>query len=156
MHNTQPDSLLMSVTVVMIAVGRGGACHRRRRVRAQYRDRSARVAGLAARLSDVASLELERAGLDLTFVRAGNDWLVGTKGKLSRPTPARSAASCSALADMTFVEPKTRSPTLYPRLEVEDPGKGKSTLVTIKDQAGADIAAADHRQAPLRSAWRGQ
>jgi Domain of unknown function (DUF4340) len=94
---------------------------------------------LAVRLGDVASVEVRRTGLDLTFVRDGYHWLVAQKsnypadaGKLRRVV--------LGLADMTLVEPKTSKPDLYPRLEVEDPGKGKSALVTIKDKAGADIA----------------
>jgi len=94
---------------------------------------------LAGRLGDVASVAVQRNGLDLTFVRDGDNWLVAQKsdypadaGKIRR--------TVLALADMTLVEPKTSKPDLYPRLEVEDPGKGKSTLVAIKDNAGADIA----------------
>ena len=70
--------------------------------------------------------------------------------------PARSAGSCWRLADMTLVEPKTDKPDLYPRLEVEDPGKGKSTLVTIKDKSGADIARLIVGKRALRPARRRQ
>ena len=94
--------------------------------------------GLAARLGEVATVEIRRAGLDLTVRRDGNNWLVEQKsgypadaGKIRRVV--------LALADMTLVEPKTAEPALYPRLGVEDPGHGKSTLVVIKDKSGADI-----------------
>ena len=94
--------------------------------------------GLAPRLADVASVEIRRTGLDLTFVRNGNGWRVeqksgypGDGGKIRRVV--------LALADMTLVEPKTAELALYPRLGVEDPGHGKSTLVVIKDKSGADI-----------------
>jgi len=41
---------------------------------------------------------------------------------------------------MLLVEPKTQQPEFYPRLDVEDPGNGKSTLVTLKDKSGATLA----------------
>jgi Domain of unknown function (DUF4340) len=94
---------------------------------------------LAGRLGDVASVEIRRAGLDLSFFRAGNDWLVAQKSNYPADS-GKVRRIVLALADMTLVEPKTSKPDLYPRLQVEDPGKGKSTLVTIKDKAGADIA----------------
>jgi hypothetical protein len=95
--------------------------------------------GLAAKLGDVASIEVRRAGLDLTFVRDGNEWLATQKGNYPADA-AKIRRVVLALPDMTLVEPKTSKPDLYPRLQVEDPGKGKSTLVTIRDKSGADIA----------------
>ena len=43
------------------------------------------------------------------------------------------------LADLAFVEPKTKKPDLYPRLELEDADKkgAKSTLVTVSDDKGS-------------------
>ncbi len=101
-------------------------------------DRTA-LPGLADKLAEVASVAVRRTGLDLTFVRDGNAWLVAQKGDY----PAASGKIpriVLALADMTLVEPKTREPDLYPRLEVEDPGRGKSTLVTLRDKSSAVLA----------------
>ena len=57
------------------------------------------------------------------------------------PRPAaKSARSYWRVADMTLVEPMTRRPDLYSRLEVEDPGKGKSTLLTLKGKSGTVLA----------------
>jgi Domain of unknown function (DUF4340) len=94
---------------------------------------------LSARLGDVASVEVQRTGLDLTFVRDGDNWLVAQKSNYPAD-PGKIRRIVLALADMTLAEPKTSKPGLYPRLEVEDPGKGKSTLVAIKDKSEADIA----------------
>ena len=94
---------------------------------------------LSARLGDVATVEVRRTGLDLTFVRDGDNWFVAQKSNYPADS-GKIRRIVLALADMTLVEPKTGKPGLYPRLEVEDPGKGKSTLVTIKDKSGADIA----------------
>jgi Domain of unknown function (DUF4340) len=94
---------------------------------------------LAQRLGDVTSVEIRRTGLDLTFVREGENWLALQKGNY--PADAGKVRRVVlALADMILVEPKTREAALYPRLDVEDPGQGKSTLVVVKDKSGADLA----------------
>ena len=131
-------TLLMSATVAMVivaaaalATGGAGVSHAAPDQRA--------LPALATDLGDVASVEVRRTGLDLTFVRDGDKWLVAQKSKYPADA-AKVRRVVLALADMTLVEPKTSEPALYPRLEVEDPGKGKSTLVTVKNKAGADIA----------------
>jgi hypothetical protein len=95
---------------------------------------------LAAELGEVGTVELKRQDLDVTFRRKGEDWLVEQKG--GYPADAGKVRQVVlALADMTLVEPKTREPKLYPRLEVEDPGKGKSALVSLSGQKGEKIGA---------------
>jgi hypothetical protein len=130
--------LLGSITVVMVvlavvALATGGHGD----VRAGADERA--LPTLAARLDQIGSVEIRRAGLDLAFVRDGADWLTAQKDNYPADA-AKVRRVVLALADMTLVEPKTAEPRLYPRLAVEDPGKGKSTLVTIKDKSGADIA----------------
>jgi Domain of unknown function (DUF4340) len=94
---------------------------------------------LAGKLGDVASVAVERAGLNLTFVRHGEKWLVAQKGDY--PADAGKVRRIVlAMADMSLVEAKTQKPDLYPRLEVDDPGKDKSTLVTLDDKSGAALA----------------
>lgn len=130
--------LLMAATIVMVvvaavALGTGG--HSSSQAGGDQRV----LPGLAGKLGDVASVEVRRADLDLTFVHDGNDWLV--KQKSNYPADgAKIRRIVLALSDMTLVEPKTSKADLYPRLQVEDQGKGKSTLVTIKDKSGADLA----------------
>lgn len=93
---------------------------------------------LAAELGEVGTVGVKRQDLDLTFRRKGEDWLVEQKGDY--PADAGKVRQMVlALADMTLVEPKTREARLYPRLEVEDPGKGKSVLVTLSDKNGKSI-----------------
>jgi hypothetical protein len=130
--------LLMSATVVMVvlaavALATGGTSG------SQAGSDERAVPALAARLGDVASVEIQRAGLDLTFVRDGDNWVTVQKSNYPADA-AKVRRAVLALADMNLVEPKTREPALYPRLQVEDPGKGKSTLVTIKDKSGSDLA----------------
>ena len=95
---------------------------------------------LAAKLGDITSVGLVRQGVRLDFVREGNDWLVTEKGNYPAAAP-KIRRIALALADLTLVERMTREPKLYPRLAVEDPGKGKSTLVTLKDKSGTTLAA---------------
>lgn len=96
--------------------------------------------GLAAKLGDVTAIGVARKGLRLDFVREGNDWLDTDKGNYPAVAPKLRRIAL-ALANMTLVERKTREAKLYPRLDVEDPGKGKSALVTLKDKSGATLAA---------------
>ncbi len=130
--------LLMAATVAMVVLAAVALATAGHGVSHAGPDQRA-LPGLAQKLGDVASVEVQRAGLDLTFMRAGDGW--GVTQKANYPADAaRLRRVVLALSDMTLVEPKTRKPELYPRLQVEDPGKGKSTLVTIKDKSGADLA----------------
>ncbi len=94
---------------------------------------------LAGKLSEVASVGLKRGGLELTFVHDGDGWLVVEKGNY--PAAAGKVRQIVlGMADLALVEPKTQKADLYPRLDVDDPGKGKSTLVTLKGKSGAAFA----------------
>jgi len=94
---------------------------------------------LAANLGDVGSVGIKRNALSLTFVRDGDNWLVTEKANY--PAAAGKVRQIVlAMADLLLVEPKTRQVESYPRLDVEDPGGGKSTLVTLKDKSGATLA----------------
>jgi Domain of unknown function (DUF4340) len=98
----------------------------------------AAVPDLAGKLGEVAWVELKRSGLELTFVHDGDGWLVVEKGNY--PAAAGKVRQIVlGMADLALVEPKTQKADLYPRLEVDDPGKGKSTLVTLKGKSGAAL-----------------
>jgi Domain of unknown function (DUF4340) len=96
---------------------------------------------LAARLGDVVSVTVSRNGTTMTLIRDGDNWLVAEKGNYPANV-AKISQIVRAMADLTLVEPKTQNPDLYPRLEVEDPGNGKSALVAVKDKSGGDLAQA--------------
>ncbi len=98
----------------------------------------AALPGLAGKLGEAASVVVKRSGLELTFVRDGDGWLVVEKGNY--PAAGKVRQIVLGMADLALVEPKTQKADLYPRLEVDDPGKGKSTLVTLKDKSGAALA----------------
>lgn len=97
--------------------------------------------GLADKVGRVASVAVRRAGLDLTFVRQGDAWLVQQNGGYPAAR-GKIRQIVLAVADMTLAEPMTRRPDLYSRLQVEDPGtgKGKSTLLTLKGKSGTMLA----------------
>jgi hypothetical protein len=94
---------------------------------------------LAAKLGEVASIGIKRNALSLTFMRDGDNWFVAEKGNY--PAAAGKVRQIAlAMADAEFVEPKTKKAEFYQRLDVEDPGSGKSTLVTLKDKSGGTLA----------------
>ena len=99
----------------------------------------AALPALAGRLGEVDSVGLKRSGLELTFVRDGDGWFVAEKGNYPA-APGKVRQIVLGMADLALVEPKTQKADLYPRLEVDDPGKGKSTLVTLKDKSGVQLA----------------
>jgi hypothetical protein len=95
---------------------------------------------LTSRLADVAGVDLRRSDLKATFRRDGERWLVAERGDYPANS-SRVRQLVLALSELTLVEPKTERPALYPRLDVEDPGTGKSSLVTLKDKAGKSLGA---------------
>jgi hypothetical protein len=94
---------------------------------------------LASRLGDLAWVGLTRGKTRADFAQVGGSWLVVEKGNY----PAASGKlrqMLLALADLTLIEPKTRRPELFGRLDVDDPGNGKATLVAVQDRTGAKVA----------------
>jgi hypothetical protein len=94
---------------------------------------------LATRLGDVASVTVLRNGSTVTLIRDGDSWLVAEKGNYPA-NASKISQIVLAMADLTLVEPKTQKAELYPRLEVEEPGNGKSALVSVKEKSGAPLA----------------
>ena len=89
------------------------------------------------RLDTVARIAFIHGDARATLVRAGDQWSVEEKGGY----PANAVKvhqTLLGLGELAFVEPKTRKPDLYPRLELDDPDKAgaKSTLVTVSDDKG--------------------
>ncbi len=95
--------------------------------------------GFADRLGEVASVNVSRDGFSGTFVRDGDNWLAADKGNYPA-AGAKISQIVRSMADLTLVEPKTQRPELYPRLQVEDPGNGKSALVSVEDKSGKPLA----------------
>ncbi len=103
---------------------------------------------VASGLDGVARVALVTGGVKTTLVRQGNDWTVEERG-FYRADGDKMHKALLGLADLTYVEPKTRKPDLYPRLELDDADKpgAKSTLVTLSDAQGSllgEIIAGKH------------
>lgn len=104
---------------------------------------------LTQHANDVARLTLVHGESKTTLQHKGDQWLIEEKsGYPADPTKVHQALL--GLAELRYVEAKTRKPDLYPRLEVEDAGKkdAKSTLVTASTEKGdllGEIIAGKHR-----------
>jgi hypothetical protein len=122
---------LVLLAIVALATGDRGVS------RAEPGERA--FSALAAKLGDVASVTILRNGSTVTLIRDGDSWLVADKGNYSA-NAGKISKIVLAMADLTLVEPKTQKADFYPRLDVEEPGKGKSTLVSVKDKSGATLA----------------
>ena len=122
---------LVVLAVVAIATGDRGVS------RAAPGERA--LPALATKLDDIGAVGIKHGALSLTFVRDGDNWLVAEKGNY--PAAAGKVRQIVlAMTDLLLVEPKTQQAEVYPRLDVEDAGSGKSTLVTLKDKSGATLA----------------
>jgi len=90
------------------------------------------------RADDVGRITLVHGGAKTTLLRHGDNWVVEEKGDYPADA-AKVHKVVLGLAELTFVEPKTRKPDLYSRLEVGDADKkdAKSTLVTVADAKGS-------------------
>lgn len=78
----------------------------------------------------------------ITLAKQGDKW--GVDEKSHYPVDGGKLRQLFlGLAELRYVEPKTKKPELYPRLEVEDAGKpgSKSTLVTVSGDKGGVLAA---------------
>jgi hypothetical protein len=98
------------------------------------------LAGLAGKIGDVAALKISGTGGAVTLERKGDAWTIAEKGGFPAD-PAKIRQVLLGFAELTLVEPKTRSAESYGRLDVEDPGKegGHSRLVEIDEAGGKKL-----------------
>lgn len=95
---------------------------------------------VAAKPTDIAKITLRHGTTAITFASKGAAWTVAEKS--SYPADREKMRKLLfGLAQITYVEPKTAAPSLYARLQVEDPGgeTSRSTLVEIDDGNGAGL-----------------
>ena len=93
---------------------------------------------MGKRLGDVARVTLVHGDSKTTLLRHDKEWGVEEKG--GYPVDfGKLRQTLLGLAELRFVEPKTRKAEFYPRFEVEDAGQkdAKSTLVTVSDDKNA-------------------
>lgn len=109
---------------------------------------------VAKRLGDIGRMALVHADQKTTLVRGdGDKWTVEERGNYPADV-TKVHQALLALADLSYVEPKTAKAASYPRLEVEDAGgkDSKSTLVTVADSKGAllgEVITGKHRDDQL-------
>ena len=128
---------LLAVTVVAVILAvlavRGGGTARNDPLAG-----TAVLPEVAKRLNDVGRVALARGDVKTTLVRQGDQWTVEEKG-LYPADEIKIHQVLLGLAELTLVEPKTRKPDLYARLDLDDADKKgtKSTLVTVTDAKGS-------------------
>jgi hypothetical protein len=95
---------------------------------------------VTAKLGDVGKVVVKRSSGTITFVHHGNTWTVAEKSGYPADA-AKVRKMLLGLAEITYVEPKTAEPSLYKRLNLEDPGaeKSQSALVEIYDNQGGAL-----------------
>jgi Domain of unknown function (DUF4340) len=134
--------LVLIGAVAVIATGGSG------RVR-EARAGEPVVPGLAGRIAEVATVKFSGVGYEATLKRTGEgekqQWTLAEKG--GYPVDGgKIRQTLLGFAELKLVEPKTRKPDLYKRLDVEDPGtdRGKETnhskLVVLSDAKGERLA----------------
>lgn len=104
---------------------------------------------VAARLGDVQRVALVHGDDKTTLTRDGNSWSVEERGGYPADV-TKVRRMLLGLAELHYVEPKTATPELYSRLDVEDAGgrDSKSTLVTLVDAKGGllgEVIVGKHR-----------
>ena len=94
---------------------------------------------LAAHLGDLAWVRLSHGSVKADFAAIGGRWVLVEKGNYPA-APDKMRRLLLGLADLSLIEPKTERPELFARLDLDDPGNGKSTLVALRDRGGKTIA----------------
>lgn len=112
---------------------------------------------LAPALADVSEIRLKTPETMLTFTRDGDIWRAAERG--GYPADARKLTeTVLALSRLTYVEPKTARPELYPRLQIEDSDAegAASRRIRLAGRDGAVLAdlTAGRRQLDTAAAAR--
>jgi hypothetical protein len=94
---------------------------------------------LGSRLGDLAWVRLTHGSAKADFAVIGGRWVLVEKGNYPA-APDKMRRLLLGLADLSLIEPKTERPELFARLDLDDAGNGKSTLVALQDRAGKTIA----------------
>ncbi len=130
--------LLVGATLVLVAAAIYALAIGDRAVRPAAADQRA-FPNLAAHLGDLAWMRLARGAMTADFALIAGRWAVVEKGNYPA-APGKVRRLLLGLADLTLVEPKTARPELFARLDLDDPGNGKSTLVGLQDRTGKTVA----------------
>lgn len=95
--------------------------------------------GLAAKLGELGWVSLTHGKAKLDLAAHDGRWTVVQKGNYPAEQD-KVRKLLLQLAELELIEPKTDRPELWPRLDLDDPINGKSTLVTVQDRGGGAVA----------------
>lgn len=100
------------------------------------------LSDFATKAGTVAAIDIKSATQEVKLEKKGEVWVLPEKGGFPADN-ARVRDLLKQLASASIAEVKTSKPDLYSRLGVEDVTAtgAKSTLVTLKDGSGKDVAA---------------
>src|SRR4051794_14555858 len=124
---------LVLVVLAIVSVGRGN------RATASADANRLALPELGTRLRDLAWIRLSHGATKVDLAEVGGQWTLVEKGNY----PAAAGKVRQMLlgfSNLTLVEPKTERPELFVRLGLDDPKDGHSTLVTLQDRTGANVA----------------
>jgi hypothetical protein len=93
---------------------------------------------LADKLANLGRMHLSRGAMTINFTLTAGRWVVVEKGNYPAAED-RIRKLLVGLAELELIEPKTDKAELLPRLDLDDPANGKSTLVTLQDRIGAIV-----------------
>ncbi|HLY46538.1 MAG TPA: DUF4340 domain-containing protein [Stellaceae bacterium] len=131
-------SFLLVATLALLA-GAGAAFWAGDRAATPPRQGTPALPLLAEKLGDLAWMRLTRGAMVADFTAIGGRWVVVEKGNYPA-SPQRMRRLLHGLADLKLLEAKTKRPELLPRLDLDDPKNGRSTLVALQDRAGRTVA----------------
>jgi hypothetical protein len=94
---------------------------------------------LAGKLNELAWIRISRGATNINFNLIAGHWTVVEKGNYPA-AEERLRKLLGGLAALELVEPRTDRAELLPRLDLDDPANGKSTLVALQDRTGAQVA----------------
>jgi hypothetical protein len=94
---------------------------------------------LATRLDSLAWMRLAQGPKKTDFTAIGGRWVLIEKGNYPA-NAGKVRRLLLGLADLTLIEPKTRRPELWSRLDLDDPSNGRSTLVRLQGRTGSTVA----------------
>jgi len=133
--------LILAAAAVLVAVAAGVALQQRESRTVSAALPSLLFPDLAAKLNDVAAIELAGPEESFSIVKDKDAWTMPSKGGYAVPVETVKQALVG-MAELKPAEQKTANPELYGKLDLQDRDAkdSKSLLVTLKDAGGKEIA----------------
>ena len=129
--------LLVAATVALVA-GAGYAVLSGENAARPPAQHQRALPDLAPQLGDLAWMRLTRGATTADFTAVGGRWVLVEKDNYPA-APDKVRRLLLELADLTLIEPKTRRPELFARLDLDDPENGRSTLIRLQNRTGTTV-----------------